>query len=241
MLDILIVDDSRVNRILLMDLLKDYKDIKIYTADNGETGIKMAKDLKPSLITLDIMMPKMNGWQVLETIKNDIDLKDTEIVIVSNVSNKNKAKAFGAIDCLNKPISKNDLIGVFKKYFKHNCQSVMIVDDEPDIIDMMIELIQDDVQDIKTANNGQKAFDLLEAGYKPDLIFLDLMMPDIDGFKFMEMISKKEEYADLNIIVVSAKDFTKEDLNILNRQNINIIHKGGDLEKAVKTALTLKD
>ena len=237
MKSILVIDDTQDSRDLIEDYLTEYENVTIYTASNGEDGIKKAKLLKPSLITLDIMMPIMNGWEVLKQIEQDEELKDIPIVVISNVSNEHKATSMGARACLNKPISKNDLSNVIKKNFSFPVNNVLIVDDEPDIQDMMTDMVSEISTNIKVASNGKKAYDILEAGFKPDAVFLDLMMPEFSGFDFLNMIKYQDKYKDLNIIVVSAKDFTKDDLDILNKKNIPLIKKGSDVEEAVRKAL----
>jgi signal transduction histidine kinase/CheY-like chemotaxis protein len=237
MKSILVIDDTQDSRDLIEDYLHDYDDVVIYTASNGEEGLRKAKELKPSLITLDIMMPIMNGWEVLKQIEQDKELKDIPIVVISNVSNEHKALSMGARACLNKPISKNDLSDVIKQNFSFPVDNVLVVDDEPDIQDMMVEMISDVASNIKVASNGKIAYDILESGFKPDAVFLDLMMPEYSGFDFLNMIKYQDKYKDLNIVVVSAKDFTKDDLEILDKKQIPLIKKGSDVEEAVKKAL----
>jgi signal transduction histidine kinase/DNA-binding response OmpR family regulator len=234
---VLIIDDTKDSREIIEEYLKDLPELEIHTAEDGKEGIKIAKEVKPSLIITDIMMPGMSGWQVLETTQKDEELKNIPVIIVSNVSNESKAISLGATDCLNKPISKNDLMTVFKKNFKSQHNSVLVVDDEPDIRDLMVDILSDEVKSIKLAKNGAEAYTILDSGFYPDLVFLDLMMPEIDGFKFLEMIKSNPKYKSLPIVVISAKDLTKDDLDILHRRNVQIIKKGKDLENAVKKAL----
>jgi CheY-like chemotaxis protein len=143
----------------------------------------------------------------------------------------------GAVACLNKPISKNDLSDAIKQNFIFPANNVLIVDDEPDIQDMMVDMVSDMATNIKVASNGKNAYDILESGFKPDIIFLDLMMPEFNGFDFLEMIKYQDKYKDLSIVVVSAKDFTQEDLEVLNKKNIPLVKKGSEVEEAVKKAL----
>jgi signal transduction histidine kinase/DNA-binding response OmpR family regulator len=234
---VLIIDDTKDSREIIEEYLKDMPDLEIHTAVDGEDGLKIAQKVKPSLIISDIMMPGISGWEVLTRLQDNEELKNIPVIIVSNVSNENKAISLGATDCLNKPISKNDLMTVFKKNFKSQQNSVLIVDDEPDVRDLMVDILSDDVKSIKLAKNGAEAYSILDGGFYPDLIFLDLMMPEIDGFKFLEMVKSNPKYSSLPIVVVSAKDLTKDDLDTLQKRNVQIIKKGKDLEHAVKQAL----
>jgi signal transduction histidine kinase/CheY-like chemotaxis protein/CHASE3 domain sensor protein len=237
MKSVLIIDDTKDSREIIEEYIKDLPDLDIYTAQDGEEGIKVARDVRPSLIITDIMMPGMSGWEVLEALQKDNELKNIPVIIVSNVSNESKAYSLGATDCLNKPISKNDLMTVFKKNFKSQHSSVLVVDDEPDVRDLMVDILADDVKSIKLAKNGAEAYTVLDSGFYPDMIFLDLMMPEIDGFKFLEMVKSNPKYKSIPIIIISAKDLTKEDMDILQKRNVQVIKKGKDLENAVKQAL----
>jgi len=192
---ILIVDDTVSNLDILEDLLKDYV---VISCINGADALEAVQEEQIDLILLDIMMPKMNGWEVLKEIEKDDELKDIPIIIISNVSNENKALSLGATACLNKPISKNDLTNAIKQNFRFPANSVLIVDDEPDIQDMMVDMVSDMATNIKIASNGKKAYDMLEAGFKPDVIFLDLMMPEFSGFDFLNMIKYQDKYKNLN-------------------------------------------
>ncbi len=234
---ILIIDDTQDSRDLIQEYVQDYENVAIYTAKDGEEGLSKAREIKPSLITLDIMMPKMNGWEVLKNIEKDPELKGIPIVIISNVSSEHKAQCLGATACLNKPISKNDLTNILKQNFKFQVKNVLIVDDEPDIQDMMVDMINDTVDNIRIASNGKHAYDILESGFKPDVVFLDLMMPEFSGFDFLNMIKYQDKYKNLNIVVVSAKDFTKEDKEFLEKRNIPLVRKGSEVENAIKKAL----
>ncbi len=112
---VLIIDDSSDSQ----DLLKEYfeNNYSIYSALSGKEGIEIAKKYKPSLITLDIMMGELDGWEVLKRLKLDEETQNIPIILISNVVDKNKAKRLGAIDALSKPISKDDLVKILDKYF----------------------------------------------------------------------------------------------------------------------------
>ena len=230
---VLIIDDSSDSQDLLKEYLED--DYTIYSAYNGKQGIELAKKYKPSLITLDIMMPELDGWEVLKRLKASNKTKDIPVILISNVANQNKGEALGAIDTLSKPISKDELSIIINKYFDDDkCKSVLIVDDEEDVRDLIREYIGDDIEDISDAKDGKEALDIINTGCIPDLIYLDLMMPNLSGIEFLELIRVKPELKNTKIVIITAKELTTEDMDILQRNDVSIIKKGGNIESVIR-------
>lgn len=232
---VLIIDDTKD----VIDLLREYlsdKEYQIFTANNGEDGLEIARSKRPSLITLDIMMPNMNGWEVLKRLKTSTETADIPVIMISNISDKNKSIKLGAIDSIVKPFSKEDIKLVIKKYFKNEnrLESALIVDDENDIRELLKEYIKDDIAVIKEARDGIEALSIIEDGFIPDIIYLDLMMPNLSGFDFLEIIKSNKNLKNTNIIVVSAKELTTEDREILNRTNVSVVKKGSNIESVIK-------
>jgi len=232
---ILIIDDTQD----VIELLKEYlgdSGYKIYTANNGEDGIKLAHKVRPSLITLDIMMPNMNGWEILKRLKVSSETADIPVVMISNISDKNKSLRFGAIDSIVKPFSKEDIKSIISKYFQgdNKINSVLIVDDEADIRELLREYIKNDVKVIKEADDGREALKIIDDGFIPDVIYLDLMMPNLDGFGFLEIVKSNKNLQNTNIVVVSAKELTLEDKKILDRSNVSVVKKGSNIESIIK-------
>ncbi len=230
---VLIIDDSTDSQDLLKEYLQD--NYTIYSALDGKQGIELAKKYKPSLITLDIMMPELNGWEVLKRLKAATQTKDIPVILISNVANQTKGDALGAIDTLSKPVSKSDLQGVINKYFIHSeCKNILVVDDEKDVRDLIRDYLDEDIQHIKDASDGKIALDIINNGYIPDLIYLDLMMPNLSGLEFLEISRTKPELKDTKIVVITAKELTNEDMDILHRNNVSIIKKGGNIEAVIR-------
>ena len=231
---VLIIDDTKDVRDLLKDYLCDENYI-VYTANDGFEGVQMAKELKPSLITLDIMMPGLDGWEVLKRLKANDQTADIPVITISNVANKNKSRYLGAIDSISKPISKEELKSLIGKYFDtEDVNSALIVDDEEDIRELIYEYIEEDIKNIQNACDGKEALELIERGFIPDIIYLDLMMPNLSGFDFLKIARTNPKLNDTHIVVVTAKDLTKNDLEILKQNNISIVHKGGNIEGIIK-------
>ena len=231
---VLVIDDTEDVRELLKEYLSD-ENYKVYTAKNGIEGVEMAKRLKPSLITLDIMMPEFDGWEVLKRLKASEITADIPVITLSNIADKNKSKKLGAIDSISKPISKEDLKSFIDKHFNTNkATKALIVDDEADIRELIREYIKDDIEKIQEARNGKEALELIERGFYPDIIYLDLMMPNLDGFGFLEIARINQHLKNTCIIIVTAKDLTKEDLALLKGEHINILQKGGNIEEMIR-------
>jgi len=232
---VLVIDDTPDAVELLKEYLSD-SDYKIYSANSGEEGLKLAHSLRPSLITLDVMMPNMNGWEVLERLKISEDTADIPVIMISNISDKNRSLRHGAIDAIVKPFSKEDVKSVLLKYFNKNdkIDSALIVDDEADIRELLREYIKNDIKEIREAVDGKEALDIIDGGFIPDIIYLDLMMPNLDGFGFLEIIKSNKALKDTNIVVVSAKELTPEDKEILNRNGVGIVKKGSNIESIIK-------
>jgi len=234
---VLIIDDVKDVRELLKEYLKE-ENYAVYVAKDGFEGIEKAKKFKPSVITLDIMMDGIDGWEVLKKLKADIATRNIPVIVLSNITDRKKSYLLGAIDTLTKPISKEDLLNVLYKHFQHHkIKNALIVDDEEDARELIYEYIKDDIEVIKSANDGREALSLINNGFIPDIIYLDLMMPNIDGFEFIKKISSNSSLKNIKIVVVTAKDLTNKDLELLNEKNVNILKKENDLEKNIKSSL----
>src|SRR5262249_37814469 len=155
--------------------------------DSGQDAIEKARLLRPDLITLDLMMPGMNGWETLRVLKADPELHEIPVVVVSIVASENRGTIFGAADHLNKPVSREELCNVLRRNRKHGKGKALVVDDSEDARRILTALLADETAEIETAANGQEALRKLIL-FQPDLIILDLMMPVMDGMTFLDSI-----------------------------------------------------
>ena len=221
---ILVIEDDPNTRDLLKRFLS--KDgFHVRTVAEGEEGLLLARELKPDVITLDVMMSGLDGWAVLTELKADPDLADIPVVMVTFVDNKNLGYALGASDYLTKPISRQRLLAVLEKYRRHPQPGpVLIVEDDPDTRKILRRLLEKEGCQVIVAENGRVALERL-AESQPMLILLDLMMPEMDGFQFIERVRQHENWRTIPIVVVTAKDLTKEDRLRLNGYVLEIIRK----------------
>ena len=217
--------------------------VSIAFAKNGEEGIKLAKQLEPSVITLDITMPNRDGWSILHELKGNPELRDIPVVLVTIVDDKEKGYALGAADYLLKPINWDNLVTVIKKYADHiNEDSILIVEDDSNARDIMSRIISEAGWKVIEASNGKEALNKIKSGL-PGLILLDLMMPEMDGFEFMDEFRSYSFGADVPVIIITAKDLTNSDRELLSGRVSQILLKGSysleDLLAEVKKYLPI--
>ena len=236
---VLVIDDDPGVR----DLLARYLSKEGYAVEcvsSGDEGIKRAKEILPMAIILDVMMPRKDGWAVLQEIKNDPVLKSTPVVMYTMLDEKNFGLAIGASEYLIKPVSKEKILQVIDKYKqKAPSEYILVVDDNPDLRIMASRAIEKAGWEVKTAENGRSALALLEQ-QQPSVIFLDIMMPVMDGFEFVAVFQSHEEWKHIPIVVITSKDLTAEERRQLNGAVKKILQKG-DLtsEKILKQISSL--
>ena len=229
---VLVIDDDPV----IQDLMKSFLTRQGYTvtvADSGPTGLLRAREMKPDVITLDIAMPEMDGWSVLSVLKNDPDLGDIPIVILTMVDNKNLGYALGATEYLMKPIDRERLAAVLRKYSRLRCDPILVVEDDPNTRDLLRAILTKDGWKVQTAENGRVALEKA-TNARPGLVLLDLMMPEMDGFAFLEEFQKLPSTSEVPVIVLTAKDLTGEDRKRLNGHVRKIMAKGEGVESVLK-------
>jgi len=195
-------------------------------ASSGEEGLRMARQYRPEAITLDVMMPGMDGWAVLAALKADPHLADIPVVMLTIVDNQNMGYSLGAAEYLAKPIDRDRLAAILKKYAgEGQTRSALVVDDEAEARDLLRRLLESDGWLVETAANGRLAIDKLKVA-RPGVILLDLMMPEMDGFQFVDELWKQPDWCDIPIVVVTAKDLTPEERLRLNGHVGIVLQKG---------------
>lgn len=207
---ILIIDDDHMTRNIIAHYLMQ-AGISIELTSSGPEGIAMANKLNPSAIILDIFMPKMDGWEVLQNLKEDPSLANIPVILATVDDLKQKGFALGASDYLHKPIKRDKLLQTVKKYTPSSgTLDIMVVEDNDQMRDTLRALIDIEKIQIREASNGREALDQISY-IAPDLILLDLMMPEMDGFELVERLSSNPEWKSIPIVVISAIDLTAKD------------------------------
>lgn len=182
-------------------------------AEGGDEGIALAHSVKPSLITLDIMMPGRDGWSVLQEIKDDPDLRDIPVIMVSMIDDEKMGHALGAVDHLSKPVDRNKLKALVKRYSKKG--RALVVEDDAAAREVVTRALASIGWTSVEAENGAVGIEKFGDG-SVDLIILDIMMPVMDGFGFIRELRKTEKGRSVPVVVLTAKDLTKEERKELN-------------------------
>ena len=222
---LLAIDDDPTARDLLQRFLTS-EAFEVVTAASGEEGLRLAKELRPTAITLDVMMPGMDGWAVLTALKADPDLADIPVIMLTVLDNKDLGYALGASEYLTKPIERDRLAAILKKYRPdHPPGFVLVVEDDAATRDILRRVLAKEGWSIDEAENGRVGLEHV-AQARPDIIVLDLMMPEMDGFEFLAQVRQHREWRSIPVVVMTAKELTAEDHLRLNGYVERILQKG---------------
>jgi CheY-like chemotaxis protein len=219
---VLVVDDDENSRELMeRGLVRE--GFRVITAGGGEQGLRMAKEFRPAVITLDVLMPGMDGWAVLRALKDDPEIADIPVIMVTMVDDKDMGQALGAADYLPKPVDRERLATLLRKYRCHP-GPVLVVEDDPATREMMRRTLEQDGWHVDEAENGRVALRRMETS-APALILLDLMMPEMDGFELVAELRKNDSWRAIPIVVVTARDVSPQDRTRLNGNVKKIFQK----------------
>jgi len=240
---LVIDDDPTVHDLLTHHLNKG--GFEVVAASGGKEGLALARQLRPTAITLDVLMPEMDGWAVLRELKSDPELADIPVVMASIIDETDTGLLLGASDYLVKPVSRERLLGVMSKYRVRGAAGrVLVVEDDPVNQDYLIRLVQEEGWEGIRAENGKVAVERLDHGV-PDLILLDLMMPVMDGFQFLDVLRSRHDGRSVPVIVVTAKDLTPDEEARLNGDVLKILRKSTctaeDLLSRISALLSERD
>jgi signal transduction histidine kinase/CheY-like chemotaxis protein len=201
-------DDPDVIEILRQYLIPE--GYSIVGALSGDEGIAMAMSMKPALITLDIMMPKKDGWQVLRELKANPQTKDIPVIIHSIVDNKPLAMSLGAVDVMTKPTDPKRLLTLVQKFYQPGDSFILLVDDNLDFALACKDLLKQDGLTVKIATRGEEALKIINESI-PSMILLDLVMPGMDGFGVVKELQKKDPWKKIPVVVLTGKTLSDAD------------------------------
>jgi CheY-like chemotaxis protein len=201
--------------------------------------LRLARALHPEAITLDVMMPGVDGWATLAALKADPELADIPVIMLTIVDDKNKGYALGAADYMTKPFDREQLTAMLSKYRRQTGKQApaLVVEDDEVTRALLVRVLEQEDWVVRQAANGIDALAQVTAE-RPQLILLDLMMPEMDGFEFVQELHKLPGGDTIPVVVITAKDITLEDRLRLNGYVARILEKGSysrdDLLRAVK-------
>ncbi len=212
---VLVIDDDATARELITDYLRQ-AGFTVITAAGGREGLKRAKECRPIAITLDVIMPDIDGWTVLAALRGDPQLADIPVVMASIMDEQRHGMALGAVGYLTKPIDRDKLVELVQRYrAPSGATQVLVVEDDATQRDRVRMWLQPQQWAVSEAENGRVALDRLKEA-APDVIILDLMMPEMDGFQLVAALQEHPQWRRIPVIVVTALDLSAEDRARLN-------------------------
>jgi adenylate cyclase len=212
---ILVIDDDATVRDLMRRFLAR-EGFDVVTAAGGAEGLRLAREINPCVITLDVVMPPPDGWSVLQQLQADPQLAGIPVIVLTILDDENKGYSLGASDYLTKPIDRARLAAVLGKYRTSDPhRQVLLVEDDADTRLLLRQMLAKDGWRVSEAENGRVALDRL-GEVAPVLIVLDLMMPEMDGFEFLAERNKSERWRRIPVVVITAADLSDEDHARLN-------------------------
>jgi CheY-like chemotaxis protein len=226
---VIVVEDDPVAAELLTRQI-ERAGFRTEIARTGAEVVTMAKEHKPAAITLDILLPDVDGWEVLTRLKQDQVTSDIPVVVVSVVDNPELGSALGALDYFVKPVDAKELVNRLSNFnFKQQAGGrqvcVLVVDDEAANRDWLKHVLEPAGFKVTLATGGQEAIEMARSR-KPDVVMLDLLMPEVNGFEVVEALGGHEATRSIPIMVLTAKHLTNADIDQLDGHVATILRRG---------------
>jgi len=226
---VLVVDDNQHAADLLVRLL-DRGGFRAEIAASGKEALAKARELRPAAITLDILLPGIDGWDVLAQLKRDDATRDIPVVVVSVVDKPELGRALGAMDYFVKPVDGKVLLSRLAKFAFTNKVGteetrVLLIDDEPANVQWLEGVLKPAGFSVISAAGGREGIELARSS-RPHLILLDLMMPEVSGFDVVAALDADQATRSIPIMILTAKDLTEEDKRQLNGHAKAILARG---------------
>jgi signal transduction histidine kinase/DNA-binding response OmpR family regulator len=223
---VLVIDDDP-NALDLLRRTLQGAGVRVVTAGDGEEALSLARTLHPAAITLDVLMPGMDGWEVLGELKGDPETCEIPVIMVTMTDDRNLGYALGATEFLTKPVRRDQLVALLDRYATGSGERhALVVDDKAENREVLRHVLEGEGWGVSEAPNGQLALEEV-ASEPPSLILLDLMMPVMDGFDFVSEMRRRDPASEIPIVVVTAKDITDEDRRRLNGGVVGLIEREG--------------
>jgi signal transduction histidine kinase/DNA-binding response OmpR family regulator len=227
---VLIIDDDPAMREGLSRMLTQ-EGFWAAVAPDGAEGLQLARTLHPDMITLDIMMPGLDGWQVLAQLKEDPELCHIPVVLLTLLDDRARGFALGASEYLCKPISRDRLVTVLHNLgLNPTDKPLLLVEDNPLTLDALTRMLEAEGWEVRTAKDGFQAMEHLQLEH-PSMVLLDLMLPGMDGFQLVAEMQRQEALRDIPVLVLTAKNLTQEDLDRLTGPLVKQVLRKGTCSK----------
>jgi signal transduction histidine kinase/CheY-like chemotaxis protein len=234
---VLVVDDDPQARDLLTAKLKG-QNYRLVHASNGEEALELARKIRPDAITLDVLMPRSDGWAVLSSLKADKELCDIPVVMVTVVQDRGRGLSLGAVDVLTKPVDRSELVALLRRLVLRE-GPVLVVEDDANTRAMIRHVVERLGFAVAEAENGRSALEWLAKNPDPAVILLDLIMPEMDGFAFLERLKDRSDQNAIPVVVLTGIQIAAEDRDRLLRRVQKVIAKG--LSVNIDIAAAIRD
>lgn len=221
---VLAIDDDPDVLEIIERTLED-EDYEVLTVESGKRGIELARQYEPDVITLDVIMPEMDGWSVISQLNEDEELRDIPVVLLTVTEDKELGYSLGVAEYVNKPIDRDQLIHVVNKQVTPDGRPALVVEDSDNDREMITRILGNRGWNVVSAENGEAALEKMKET-DPGIILLDLMMPEMDGFEFLEHKKEMDEWKDVPVIVLTVKQLTEEERSQLQEKVKSIMRKG---------------
>ena len=229
---VLVVDDDKNSNELLSIVLRE-AGFSVASSYNGKNILSVSKKLKPDIITLDILLPDTNGWLVLRQLKNDPMTASIPVLIISVTNNNELGIAFGATYSFTKPVRRAELVDSLKKItskLRLESPGVLIIDDDENTLELLHSMIEHEGFEVTKAHGGKEGLEKLFSEQQPDILILDLMMPEVSGLDIISSLRADARTKDIPLIVCTSGDFTGKNIDELNNELkehlVSIMKKG---------------
>jgi len=221
---VLVIDDD-LNALDVMRRFLSKEGFDILTAQGGREGLKLARDVRPSLITLDVLMPELDGWSVLRELKSTPELASIPVIMLTIVDERSKGYALGASEYITKPIDWTRLRAVLHRLNgSPSRRDILIIEDDEGARRQLASTLAGEGWRIVEAENGREGFKRL-GERRPSLILLDLMMPEMDGFEFLELLRGDAAFSNIPVVVMTTTDLSEADRRRLNSGIVEFVSK----------------
>ena len=238
---ILVIDDDPDMLDMMVRFLQK-EDYQVITASSGEEGLLFAKEFQPMVITLDVLMPQVDGWDVLKLLKSDPETTDIPVIMLTLTDDRSMGLALGAIEYLNKPVDRNQLLKILNRYCPDQpARPILVLEDDTTMREMLCRTLTKEGWGVREASNGKVALEQIRQEI-PGMILLDLLMPIMDGFTFLKELRKEAAWRDIPVLVITSKDISLEEKRLLEEKVVTILQKGASTRQNLleQVSLTIK-
>jgi CheY-like chemotaxis protein len=232
---VLVVDDDPAARDLLTTNLgrEGYRTVQ---ARGGDEALALARKLHPDAITLDVLMPKKDGWTVLGALKADPELCDIPVIMVTVAPDRGIGLSLGAAEVMTKPVDRGALTSLLRQLLSRD-GPILIVEDDLATRETVRHTVEKMGLTVAEATNGRLALNWLAENPAPAVILLDLMMPEMDGFEFLDTFNSRADWRHTPVVVITAKHLTAAERTLLSGRARTVISKGASIDRDIAEAI----